>query len=197
MNIRMTPFLLSSGIAAAVLTLLAVITAVVGFLSIPADLSDFLENPEAMPTGWMQISSLVGCLTTLLTGGGYIGAGVLYAYFHHREERVAADGGAIGGAAASAVASIIAAVAAGMVSMLITPLILERIVLAPGLDSGLPADMLPTISGMFAVGGVIGTLTSACCGTIFAALLGAAGGAIAGALLSNRERTPAPIDQAA
>lgn len=188
MNIKTKPFIITTAAAAVFLILLTAANTLLAFAMLPNNFSDFFENPNNPQFQFIQITTLISCLATLLTGAVYIGSGVLYAFLHNREDRVAAESGALGGAASAALGSIASALASGFLSIFITPLIMNRLMQGvPGLPPGsTPFDQIMPFIGLSTIFGMVGTLVGACFGAVIAAVLGALGGAVTAALLTSR-----------
>lgn len=188
MNIKTRPLIISTAAAAILIILFTAANTLIGFAMLPTDFSEFMDGPDSAPIRFIQFASLVSCLVTLLTGAIYIGAGILYAFLHNRETRVAAESGALGGAASAALGSIAGALASGILSIFVTPLVAERMMqgLLSSQAGGIPLDQIMPFMGLSTIFGVVGTVVGACFGAVIAAALGAVGGALTSAILANR-----------
>lgn len=161
-----------------------------------------LDNSALMKAGGVGIGAgvvagilggLAGLLCCCIVWLLYVAAGASYAYFaKDGEGELSAGSGALGGAIAGAVAGLTKGVVSGIIALLFGAVVDAATILdqmaASGVD--LPPEAYDLYGSGFAPG--IGGIALAACGAlIFAAILGAIGGAVLGS--RNASSTPAAV----
>ncbi|NUM48924.1 MAG: hypothetical protein HUU38_29820 [Anaerolineales bacterium] len=184
------PFFIATLVSAILQGLYYVIVTGLTLLFLPNMLETFVQDvptsggPPPEIFNFMGVSILFSLISLVLTFFVHTGTGIFYAWLHRREDRpVSAEQGALGGAASAFTARFVAGLltAAGA-------LVVSNIMMTTLSNAGVPELAAPTnLPPMFLVANslttVVGSLFSACFGSIVAAALGALGGALTGAIL--------------
>ncbi len=168
---------ISAAISATLQTAYGLVVTIVGLLTILLS-----QNPGVSPMPLLGLSSLLGCLGTILSLFVHLGTGLLFAFLNSRDDKLSVEDGLLGGASSAALARLAFGFLNAIFSIISSQFILGRVLGAVGQPA---PNGFGLIFGLNMASGMVGAIVGICTGVFAAAVLGAIGGAIGAALFGE------------
>ncbi|MCP4363587.1 MAG: hypothetical protein GY796_36775, partial [Chloroflexi bacterium] len=143
-------------------------------------LIDTLLGYTQSPSSYTALGQTGSCLIVVFTG---LLTGIVYVFFHRREEAVTPGTAVKGGAAAGGLSLFIGGIFGVIILIILLPVVLAESFEAMGLSPDLASDM--QFSDLMAIGFPITMAVTACGFTLVGIVMGALGGVIGAAIFGS------------